>query len=473
MTSTGLQAFQEYAERAQVQTVAQWGRLTILDRGPVNLDEIRHLVETYDLTVIARFGSDLDVEFPLSTSPPSDAELSDLQRLVMSETERLQLLDPADAWVAARVAYSVLTKIELRYERSNWCVSLEVLSSSLESDWMRVADSLVDGDITVGSVTLSLRSIDRHSPYLILEPVEERPTLDALRREVWDAIISIADAAAWRNIATAETRSGGSLLISLHHDQPAVIELDPSRSIAGLALWKWLIASDDPNRDAALRHVLRLATVASNTLPSGSSVLVLAERYRIALSRDQAAEVERTISESRTRTAAGLGEAKKSLAVYVEDSVKTAQGTVIAAIGVVALAARGIELIPDLLLILVMAAALIGIVAVLVIRWRRLSDLATDIENLKFGLSEEQSPLLPASERDVLLRGVRDYDADRRIRNGRIGISILGILAASIVLATGMWILLRNTDASVDDGTVDAEPVTEIRDDPGSTTTVP
>ena len=457
-TSTDLQAFQEFIHKAAAQPVAKWGRLTIIDQGPFDLDEIQRLAETCDLTVIARFGSDLDVELLLSGSPPLDSDLSDLQRLVMSEDERLGLLDPADAWVAARVASSVLTEIELRYERTNWCVSIEALISSLESDWHRIADTLVAGDITVGSVTLSLRSVGDAGSHLILEPTEERPTHDVPRQRVWDAIVSIADTVAWQSIATGETRSGDRLLIALHHDQPAVIELDPSRSGAGMELWKWLNATNDPNREAALRHVLRYATVTATELPSGSSTLVLAERYRIALSRDQAAEVERMISESRALTATSIGEAKKTLAAFVEDSAKTAQATVIAAIGTVALAARGVELIPDWLLVMVMAAALIGILVVVAIRWRRLSDLATDIEELEFRLREEQSPLLPESDRNALLQSVKDYRADRRIRNGRISLSILGLIAASIVLATGIWILVGDTgDDPADDSTVDVD----------------
>lgn len=462
--SPELQGFQEYADRIRCQPIAQWGCLTIIDHAPFDLDEIQNIAEIYDLTVIAKFGLDLDVELLLSSSPPSDSELSDLQRLVISENERLSLLDPADAWVAARVAQSALAEIELRYERSNWCANNETLVSTLESNWLRIADSLAEGDLIVGDATFSLRRVAGPSSHLILEPVEERPSHDAARRCVWDAIVSIADLVAWRNIATAETRSEDGVLISLHHDQPPVIELEASRSSGGLALWKWLAATDDPNRDAALRHVLRLATVSSTELPSGSSVLVLAERYRIALSRDQAAEVERTISESRVLTATGLKEAKTSLATYVEDSAKTAQATVIAAIGTVALAARGVELIPDGLLVLVMAAALIGILVVVMTRWRRLGDLAADIENIEFTLGEEQTPLLPANDRAELLDDVREYCADRRISYGRISISGLGLVAASIVLATGIWILVGNTDeAPPDERTNGLESVTEDR----------
>ena len=403
-----------YAAEVGASLTELWGRLALMHEGPFDLDRLRELVESDDFVAIGRFGADLDVELYLSPEAPSDVDLRELQSVVATENERRALLNPADCWVAAKVAQRILTEVEVRYDRANWCPSLQTFQELLGSNWMQIADSLVHADITVGTVTIPLRRVSGTTSDLILEPTYARPATDGPERQVWDATVALADTTAWRQVAVDEVRSSNGLKVAFHRDQAPVIPLNPTQAPGGLAVWKWLHATDDANRDEALRHILRLLTASVVQVPSGASAVALAERYRIALSHDKAAEVQRAIGEGRVLTSTGLRDARQSLSSYTEDTVKTAQASVVAATGLVALVARNAAALPEWLLVMVTAMAIVGVGTLIFNRWRRIGDLGSDVEALELALSEEKSPLLPEMERTELVRGLNKFNAARK-----------------------------------------------------------
>ena len=449
ITPTGPAILAAYAAEVGATLTEMWGRLALIHERPFDLDRLREIVESDDFVAIGRFGADLDIELHLSPEAPSDLDLQALQSVVATENERRTLLNPADCWAVAESAQSILTEVEVRYRRANWCPSLETFNRLVRTDWMKITDSLVDADITVGTVSVSVRRVNGTTSDLILEPTYDRPSTDEPDRQIWDAITALADVTAWRQIAVDETRYADGMCVALHRDQPPIIPLNPTHASGGLNIWKWLNASDDPNRHEALRHILRLLTATAAQIPNGASTLALAERYRIALSHDKAAEVHRAISEGRTLTNTGLRDARRALSSYTEDAVKTAQGSVVAAVGIVALVARNATALPKWLLGMVTAVAVVGVVTLILNRWRRIGDLGSDVESLEAALSEDKAPLLPEMERAELLKGLKQFDVTREIRTGRVSVVRLGLIAIAVILAAGTWIIAQNDDPAL------------------------
>ena len=443
---SGAEILEIYADSVGASVSERWGRMEVTHEAPFELERLRGIAEEVGLVVTGRFGVNYDVEFQLSSDAPSDLDLQALQSIVATESERLLLLNPADGWIAAHNAQSVLTEIEVRYERPNWCRSFDTFNRIVRIDWLQIADSLIDADVVVADTTIPLRYLGGDTSKLILEPACERAAGEGQHWQVWDLMMLLAEAAAWRQIAIDETRSEGQLLVALHRDQSPVIPVDPTHAPGGLALWKWLHATDDGNRDDALRYILRFLTATALKIPNGDSVRTLAEHYRIALSHDKAAEVQRAISEGRTLTIAGMDEARKALSSYIEDTVKTAQAAVIAALGIVALVARNAATLPRWLLGLVTAVAIIGVLTLMLNRWRRIGDLGLTIKSLGEALSQEKAPLLPESERIDLTKGLEDFDVKKKIRSGRRLVSVLGLLAITVILAAGIWIFYQGSD---------------------------
>lgn len=440
-TSEAPDALEVYAEEVGAALTKEWGRIAIVHEGPFDFDYLNRISDLDNVTVIGRFGENRDIELRLSSDAPSDLELQALRSIAASESEERSLVNPADGWVAARHAQAALQEVEIRYDRLNWCSSLETLRTTVETDWMQIADTLVEGDVTIGSTTIPLRHIDGTTAIPILEPVHGRPEIEGPQQEVWDAMASLADAAAWREIAVRENRSEGLLKVALHRDQPAIIELDPRNATGGVALWKWLHATQDANRGDALRYILRFVTAAAVRMPNGTAVLSLAERYRIALGQDQAAEVQRAISESRALIRKGLQDARRTLSSYTEDTVKTAQAAVIAGVGIAALVARNAAILPDWLLGMVTIVAIVGVLTLMWNRWCRIGELGSDIEALTEALSEKKAPLLPESERTELAEGIDGFNAARKVLSGRAMVLALGLIAVSVILSAGLWII--------------------------------
>ena len=345
MNPSGVSVIHEYATRFGGPLSEQWGRVAVRLIGTLDIESLGQAVEGHDLTVIGRFGEDLEVEMVLSNDTPSNSDLHALQSIVATESERLALLNPVDGWTAARHARSALTEIELRYDQLNWCPSLETLHRTIRTDWMAIADTLVEGVVTVGPATVPLRRVDGIATMTILEPLPDRPETEGSEQEIWDMLASIADAAAWREIAVGEQKTEDGLKVALHRDQPVIIDLDPSNASGGAALWKWLRATEDANREDALRYILRIVTATVSEMPNSTSVLALAEQYRIALSQDQAAEVHRAVSEGRALIRKGLQDSRKTLSNYTEDTVRMTHATVIGLfafeVGVEAVGVRG------------------------------------------------------------------------------------------------------------------------------------
>ncbi len=454
MVGGTVESLRAYATQHGLTPMESWGRLSITQTTGIDLSSVRRLLEGDNhIEGVAAFGESANVQVVLTEDEPTGEELQQLRDLVATEEERLELLSPATGWIAAEAAVKALTEVTVSYKQQNWCPSVETLNHLLETDWLEVADHLVEGTVVVGAYELSLSCVDHSGPPSILAPVTERPDAGGDEESVWVSFKSLADISAWRQIAIDENREGQELRLALHRDQRTVVEALPATAQGGLELWMWLHATDDANREEALRHVLRLLTANANTLPSGDSTLVLSERHRIALAHENAAEVQRAISEGRTQTRAGLQEARSALSAYTEDTVKIAQATIVAAIGIVAFVARDADALEDWLVWLIMLAAIAGILVVVATRWRRISDITTDILSLRNAFNETNEPLLPELDRTELTTNIDDFKASRRAKLTKLQITFLAVLAISIILAAGSWIL-SHSDAPGDNGPI-------------------
>ena len=89
-----------------------------------------------------------------------------------------------------------------------------------------------------------------------------------------------------------------------------------------------------------------------------------------------------------------------------------------------------------------------GVVTLILSRLRRISDLGADVQSLEAALSEEKSPLLPEAERAELLQGFKDFDVTCEVRNARMSVLWLGLVAVAVILAAGIWIIAHDNDAA-------------------------
>ncbi len=214
-------------------------------------------------------------------------------------------------------------------------------------------------------------------------------------------------------------------------------------------------ASDDANRGEALRHVLRLVTASSQAqLPDASTVRSLAERQRIALTRDRAVDVQRAIDEGHRDLVSALRSASGNLRDLIDDSSKTAQAMIVAAVGIVALVARSSDSLPDWLLVMVAAAGIVGLVVLTTSRIGRIKDQKTEIRNLKTRLAK--NPLIPAADIARGLEAVEQFDLSTRALRAYRTVAFLGLLAIAIVALSASWLVLSDPPA----GSIEIEPST-------------
>lgn len=192
-------------------------------------------------------------------------------------------------------------------------------------------------------------------------------------------------------------------------------------------------------------------------LPDGVSVLALAERHRVALSRENAAEVERAIADGRQRTAAGLEAAGASLGGYVDDTTRAAQASLVASLGFVALTAQQSNALPEWLVLAVTAVAALGVASLARTRWRRVGHLVTAVRELADDLGAERDPLLPHTERVELEARIARFDLKSQARSARRHIGAFGGLSVIVMILAAMWVLARDAPAELSSPLVTAE----------------
>jgi hypothetical protein len=275
-------------------------------------------------------------------------------------------------------------------------------------------------------------------------PEGPRPTGEG--EAVWDTFMRVADAAAWSNVATAIDRTGAEVRLALHSDQDTSVSLDLSNAAGGFELFNWWTASPDGNRDEALRYVLRFVTASRSTLPEPQAIIRLAQRQLIALTRENAAEVQRAIAEGQRDATDALKSATDALGELVEESTKTANATVLAVLGIIALVARSSDDLPEWLVAAVALSGIAGVWAVVRSRRSRINDQQRVIEELGRRLGDD--PLLPDEEKVAVAKRLTDFDVTSRATRALRTVTWLGGTAAVVVLAAAFWLIFVHKPAS-------------------------
>jgi hypothetical protein len=217
-----------------------------------------------------------------------------------------------------------------------------------------------------------------------------------------------------------------------------------------------------------LRYVLRLVTAsAPDRLPDAVTVQKLAERQRIAFSRDRAAEVQRAIADGHRDTVSSLDTAARELADVIDEANKAASATIVGVLGILAFVAESPDALPTWLILLAAAAATLGILAVLRSRWQRIADQESAIQRLQDRLQSD--PLLPPEDRDVALCSVGSFGLPARTTRTRRTIIVLGVLSCGVAVTGALW-LTRGAQAK-ENGPVPTTTTTAAPTTTASTTT--
>ena len=417
----------------------QWGSLTVEFPSSVDLSELRALCQRHSYGAVAVFGEYED-HLTLTEDTLSREQLNAISDLAISAEDQVAVAAMDDGWqVVARMAHH-LRFIRVRHSRRNWCHSIERFEELVANDWLDVADNLSEDPILVGGCKLLLDLAANSEPGILVPSVPEDPSdEDAIRLAM--QLLQLADLAAWRNIALAEVRHDGQLLLALCQDQPPEVRVNLEDVVGGLDLWRWLTSDEDANRNEALRYVLRFQTSISRQLPRARDVKTLAERHRMALARENAAEVYRAIEESERRTADALLDAKRRLSQYVEETTKVFQGTVVAATGLAVLIVRTEGTVPDWLLWMVAMAAVSGLA---LLGWSRCSSVGELVRDvISLGNSLAANPLLPSEESQQLRDEISGSDTVGRKKRVQLIVGALGVFSACIIVATVCWLTLR------------------------------
>ena len=237
-------------------------------------------------------------------------------------------------------------------------------------------------------------------------------------------------------------REHRDLLIALVEEEPTHRAVTPANSEGGLDLLKWVTATDDANRRESLRHDLTLtAASATATVPNATTVRKLAERQRIALTREHAAEVQRAITEGQRDTSAALRHASEELGRLLEETSRVAGATIVGVIGLVAFLARDADRLPDWLVGLATLVAVIGIGVVVRSYWSRVSDQEIAVQQLWDRLCSD--PLVPDDDKKAVKDVIDAFGLQRRARSARRTIAGLAIAACLVAVAAAAWLVLH------------------------------
>lgn len=417
-----------------------WGRSSVSIANDPDLGEVAHFNGLDGYIVVAYFGS-ARRPLRLGATEPTQLEIQDLEPLCSNERLRAELVAATSANDVAQLLSGELNEIEIRYESEGWVRTSDALVAAVEHRWTDVADSMPMDVLTIGDVAvpLTLTTPIRHGKAMrVVRPRADAP--DQTYNVVWSTLAALADAAAWTNLAVDVVRDDGEVRIALHNDQDAVVPVSPRTGGGGAELLCWLAASADGNREEALRFVFRFVSAASpTTLPDAITVERLAERQRIALSRDQAAEVQRAIAQGHTDTVDALRRSASELASQTSEMTSSTNATVVAALGVIALVARGSNTLPSWLV----GFAALAIVGGMVLMIRSRYKLIGDQQRLVCGLVRRlnRDPLLPADDLAEAQRIVTEFNIDERVTTARRSMISLGLVACSVAVAAAVWVI--------------------------------
>lgn len=417
MTRAALASLLDLARDAGVEVVDRWGGSTITLDDATKLDQLDMLAALPGIVVTA-YLEVLHTPIRLGDAEPDQSERVAASSVAGSDRTQNEVLAARSGSEIVRLVAHAVEEIGVAYVERGWCRTVPGLLRSVADDWAGVADQLRPGSVTVDEHTFELVGVGvLRDPTALpaVALVDDRPEGPA--GEVWDILASVCDAAAWTNVADRVAREE-EVLVGLHGDQGPIVPVTPSTARGGVRLLRWTTGTTDTNRDEALRYVLRLVTAsAPDRLPDAVTVQKLAERQRIAFSRDRAAEVQRAIADGHRDTVSSLDTAARELADVIDEANKAASATIVGVLGILALVAESPDALPTWLILLAAAAATLGILAVLRSRWQRIADQESAIQRLQDRLQSD--PLLPPEDRDVALCSV-DRSAFRRERRAGV-----------------------------------------------------
>ena len=173
---------------------------------------------------------------------------------------------------------------------------------------------------------------------------------------------------------------------------------------------------------------MRSATVSGlDRLPDARAVRRLSEQQRIALSRENAAAVQRAVSEAHRDTIDVLAGATDGLSELTGAAVRTVNATILAALGIVAIVGRNAGEVSAHLTWIVAASVVIGLVAVAFASWQRVGDYRDQV--VAVGDRIKADPLTPEEDKELSNDRIAKFDVHRRSTVTRwlvIGLSVLG-----------------------------------------------
>jgi hypothetical protein len=333
----------------------------------------------------------------------------------------------------------------VQYSQPAWARTEKSFLMTVNDNWSEVASGLSGGVLHCGTQTIDLEVLQGPEPAGAVPIVVMKKAHDvgpALRQ----GLSALADAAAWTQLAVRSRVAGTTVLSALHQDQDEVIEIDLKSARGAVELLRWRMSDNQANREEALRHVLRFVTANATALPAAQTVKTLAERQYIALARDRAAQVFRSITEAQRATGELLENASESLSKLVEDTTTTASATIAAVIGVVALIVQNNNLLPGWLILAAAVVAVGGVAAVVASRWGRITDQQEAADRLQQRL--ERDPLLPAEDHSAMEELITEFDLAKRAKGARRRILVLGAAASAVALSAAGWLVWRQASTS-------------------------
>lgn len=438
MSSADVDRLLDLAADYGAEVVDRWGRSAATLLGSIDIDRLADVADLPNFSVQLLFGDD-DRPLTLSRNTPDLGEVADLRGFAANERESAELGAARSPVDVARLFADRLGGAFIEYARPGWARTSAAFLDAARSDWTEVARDLSAGSALIAGYAVQTVRVPSPNPPGALPAftVEGETGVP----EVDTAVAALADAAAWTQLAVASSTSAGDVVLALHHDQDPVVRVDLTRVAGGLELLLWRMADDDASRDEAVRYVFRLVTVSSGALPDAKTVRRLAERQRIALTRDRAAEVFRAIADGQRITAESLEASSTSFSNLVENTTTNASATVVGVVALVALLADKVGILPSWLVVAAAAAAVAGVVALIVARCRRIDDAKRALGRLLERLRDD--PLLPPDERGALIKAVEDFNIAGRAKNTQRAVVGIGSAACVVAISAAGWLVLR------------------------------
>lgn len=443
-------ALVDLADRHGVSIEDRWQSSRIILSDGIDIAALDQLAQHNGYEIMAYLGPDR-VPVPVGDSLPGDTDLRRAESLATLPSVAGEVSAAMRGTDIVRALESEVDEVEVVFVRSHWARTLDGLRASLDLGWAEVADDLGDVTIEVNGHALALLAEPSprsrpHGSLPVVLPEAGRPTGEA--GQLWSAITSIADAAAWTNLATNVLRDDLTVRVGLHADQSPLVAVTLENSAGGLELFRWWTASKEANREVALRHVLRFVMASGFALPNPHAVMRLAEREHLALAEERAAEIHRAVSEGQRDVAEAMRAATAGLGELIEDSTKTANAAVVAVLGVVVLVARGADDLPDLLVAAVALSAVAGLAVVAFSRLGRIKDQVKAITQLEERLKDD--PLLPEEDRAAALAQLATFNVSKRAEGAYRIVTALAAAAGAVVAAAAIWIIFFHAPAEAD-----------------------